>query len=756
MQKSVELRHYGLSVDVLQDRVLMKINFKLLLIILLTSTAISFSLAFNDANSNKISLDFLTPIIQQCSNIGDLLATKPRPWLIYCCGATLIGCSLLLLAPAVKGARYFLFALLLAIIGQFLLVDRYTTSLLFTTFGLGVPNNQTITTVDTTVGIPAGTSLYILAAVIFLIGWKKVPPGHFSDALTPRPWSFNALDALLFSCIFFLALILRVYAINFIAGGFEGELSPYSAGATSLKGLFHANRGTNGPWAPLGILYYLPIFLTTSLYAVDLVSLRLSSALIGLATLIPLYLLAYRLGGRFAAHFATAFFAFNCLHIGWSRTDIHPHGVTTWPSLCMCLFLLKAYDTRKPIWALGVAAMMGLSWHQYPSGQSAVIIPLVALGLFFIFNNCKLAVSKPQVLLIIGGVILWILGLPLSYYPADGSFTFRNPFTLTGPRASWGDPDIPHSTLESLIHVATMATTQTWDVIQGIFFKQPYLFHQEWVPSFDLIQARTVAWLEVPFVCFALLLFLFHRKRFESCVMFAFLLAAILPGILSEHAYPKRLSSFFPALDILAGIGVWLVLKTTNLSKKWIVWLCSGFITSAFAVYFCFLSNVWFSQRYWKMQEPPEIAMTKRLAQSIEPGTIVLGDVNRGYDAGKYLYLLLDHLTATENRPNLWLPGSIATVKTPLKAPQRFQRTWCYLWTKLDKQVEETESFKDWKKVLFIFQTNRSNVPYNKALADSTKDRCTEPSIRVIPAEGNLESGMLLIECKIEKLISTD
>ena len=148
--------------------------------------------------------------------------------------------------------------------------------------------------------------------------------------------------------------------------------------------------------------------------------------------------------------------------------------------------------------------------------------------------------------------------------------------------------------------------------------------------------------------------------------------------------------------------------------------------------------------------------MTKDLAQSIESGTIVLGDITRGYDRGKYLYLLLDHLTNPENRPNLWMPGSLASMKNPLKAPQHFKRTWCYLWTKLDKQIEETESFQEWKKVLFIFQTNRADVPYRKAIADSTKERCAEPSIRTIPAAGNLESGLLLIECDVDKLRSLD
>lgn len=731
----------------------MKSKFSLLLIALSIATAIGFFLAVSDNNSGIISLSIATPIIKLSSSLGAPFATKPLPWLGYSVCTIIFVLLALLTTPAQKGSRYFLLALVLAILGQYLFVDRYFTSYLYKALGFGklAPNSTHL--VDSSIGIPAAVILYILSAITFVFGFRSSKQSTDSKILVRTPWHFNNIDAFIFGAVFILALIHRLYALNLISEFFEGEISPYSAGATSLSGMIYANRGTNGPWSPLGFLYYLPIYFTTSIFSVDLLSLRLSSVLVGLATLPLIFVLAHRLGGRITAHVATAFFAFNCLHLGWHRSDIYPHGAMTWPTLLLCWCLLKAYDTKKMIWALGVALMMGLTWHQYPSGQSAVVIPPVALGLFCLFNRFSWSMSKKQTVLIAFGVGLWILGLPASYYLADGTFIFRNPFTLTGSRASWGDPNVANSVFSSLLHVVLLALSQTWDVIQGIFFKQPYFFHQEWVPYFDLIQARTVAWLEVPFLFIGTLTLLRFAKKFESCVLFAFLFAAILPGVLSEHAYPKRLSTFYPALDIIAGIGLVAILNHIRLSSWYVKTFVTTSITLGFAVFFCFLSNVWFSGRFWKMREPAEIAISQDIARSITPGTIVLGSLTREYDAGKYLYLLLDHLASPTNRPNAWLPNYTPRVahdiEHPLEALNTIASTWPYLWTKLDKQVEEISTYRDWQKIVFIFQTNAKAEPYQPELASLAMSRCATPIHRTIAPKGSAQSGLLLIECHV-------
>jgi hypothetical protein len=556
---------------------------------------------------------------------------------------------------------------------------------------------------------------------------------------------------LLLACA--IGLIFRTYALNVIADSFEGELSPYSAGASSLKGMLLANRGTNGPWSPLGILYYLPIYSTTKIFGTTLVALRLSSALVGVLTIPLVYLLAARLSGRIGALLAASLFALNCLHIGWSRTDIHPHGVTTWPTLLMCWFLIKAYDTKKIGWACGVALMMGLSWHQYPSGQSAVVAPVIAVVLYWMTNRRSLPLTRTQTTLVATGLALWAIGLPFSYWLADGRWQFINPFTLTGPRALWGHEGQPLSQIEITGLVVTNALKHLGDVLQGIFYRQPYIFHQEWLPYTESVLGRTVAWLEVPFSLLGFLIILRSIKSFESAVMLGWIIAAILPGILSEHAYPKRLSTLFPAIDIVAALGMATLVHygITRYRSKWRGLVGATAFVVIFAAYAAFTTWSWFSGRYWRYGLPAEIAFAERLKEAITPGTIVIADLNRSYEAGKYLYLTLDHLADPSSRPNIWLPATTPTVpyliRNPLMAQQHLPGTMPYIWTKLRDQVVESTSYSEWNKILFIIQEGPEDRSENINNVQLASTRCATPNISRLTRERSALNTLVLIEC---------
>jgi hypothetical protein len=657
-----------------------------------------------------------------------------------------------------RSVRSIFYATICAVIGQFFLVNRELCALigrylgLFATNPIYSPNRE-----EAWLAITCGVFFYCLALILFIRATKRehLDTYDFGRADSAR---YGGLDAILLLSACAVGLIFRTYALNVIADSFEGELSPYSAGASSLKGMLLANRGTNGPWSPLGILYYLPIFLTTKVFGTTLVALRLSSALVGVLTIPLVYLLAARLSGRIGAILASALFALNCLHIGWSRTDIHPHGVTTWPALLMCWFLIKAYDTKKLAWACGVALMMGLSWHQYPSGQSAVVAPIIAIILFWLTNRRTLPLTRTQTTLVATGLALWAIGLPFSYWLADGRWQFINPFTLTGPRALWGHEGQPLSQFEIFTLVITNALKHLWDVIQGIFYRQPYIFHQEWLPYTDSVLGRTVAWLEVPFSVLGFLIIVRSIKSFESAVMLAWIIAAILPGILSEHAYPKRLSTLFPAIDIVAAIGMASLIHygITESRSKWRGLIGATAFVSIFATYAAFTSWSWFSGRYWRYGLPAEIAFAERLKESITPGTIVIADLNRSYEAGKYLYLTLDHLADPRNRPNIWLPATTPVVpyliKNPNLAQAHFSGTMPYLWTKLREQVKETAAHTEWKRVLFVIQEGPEDRSENINNVQLASTRCTTPNISRITRERSALNTLVLIECSFLEL----
>lgn len=718
-------------------------------------TAATFSYAAWHSSAQTRALSALSPVLIPLAALFHDQSGYGHPWFLYLAILAVASLGILSVRAESRPARTLCYSGMLAVVAQLFLVDRELCFSIVRYLGLAPMQEFLVSSqYDRLIALPVGIGLYLVALVVFLARTKKNESEVAFTVGIREEGQFGIREAATLTLIFVVALVFRTYALNLLPNYFEGELSPYSAGATSLEGMFFANRGTHGPWAPLGILYYIPIYITTKAFGVTLLALRLSSALVGLFTIPLVYLLAARLGGRIAGLLASALFALECLHLGWSRTDIHPHGVTTWPTLLMCWFLLKAFDTRKLSWACGVAFMMGLSWHQYPSGQSAVAIPLLAIGIFWIMNRRQLPLNRPQVVLIFAGILLWVIGLPLSYYLADGRWQFHNPFTLTGPRASWSGDNLPPSHIEVAILVLTKALQQLGDVVQGIFYRQPYLFHQEWISYADFIFSRTVAWLEVPFVVLGFLILLTSLKRFESAVILGWIIAAILPGILSEHAYPKRLSTLFPALDILAALSLAAILTTLPTGRAlWKRIAATSSLVVIFACYIAYTNYAWFSGRFWGYGEPVEVSMAATISEAITPGTIAISDLNLGYEEGKFLYLVLDHLADPRNRPNLWYSGRTLMIPSliaePLTAQALCPSSLPYTWTKLRDQLDETLQFQGWSKVVFVMQSTPESQESTTANLKAASTRCSNPKITRLPWRRNGSRALVMVECAI-------
>ncbi len=714
----------------------------------------AFALAYRDDLQKAHSLRFATPLIDLLNSAGrTLLENGPGAWYpllgLLCASVITVG-----VFTRDSSRRLFFTGVLLALLTQFFLIDRSWQTALTAWLSPFLPPTLPLV-------LTVGVLGYAISGIFVLRACTRSAALSLPEQQKDSPAHFSKKDLITMTGIFCIALLFRVYAVNHIVFGFEGELASYLAGASSLTGMFYANEGVHGPWAPLGILYYLPIYLTTKIFGTTILAVRLSSALVGVITIPLLYVLISRIAGKRAGILAAFLFTMNCLHIGWSRTDVHPHGVTTWPSLLLCFALLRAADTKKLSWYGAVAFMMGLSWHQYPSGQAAVTIPFIALGFYALNNRGSGLFPWRQTLAILVGLGLWIIGLPLTHYAAGNGFAFTNPFTLTGPRASWGNQEIQASLASRAISVISTTLQHCADFIQGLFYKMPYMFHQEWVPSTDNLTARSEAWVIVAFSMVGLFVLLAQRKRFETAVMFGWCVAAILPGILSSQAYAKRMSTIYPAIDSLAAIAIsCCITLATYGAHRWRHVLTQMTVAVASACFIAYTSYIWFSGRFWRYGEAPEIAMAQQIQQLTPAGTIVISDLGQGYDPSKFTFLLLDHLSAPENRPNLLsfyrteqLPEFI---KEPFKAQSWISRNWVYLWTKLRDQANESESFSDWKYIHFLIMDTFHNKAVNGEAIQLATSRCQNPSIRHIDSSSNTEGWKMMsitsIICNVSDL----
>lgn len=710
-------------------------------------------LANSDTSNGLIALNAVKPLVDLIVQPADLFYRVGHHWHDYSLVASVLALGFLGAVGVSSRHRYLVIAAVCAVIGQFSLSNFNAWRLFSWLSGLEVPGSPEIpATGGQVVGAGVGIVAYLLAFVFVQRAFRREENLIAYENGKEDGRIFGAREFAILAVIFLVALVLRMYALNVVVEAFEGELAAFSAGGTSVQGMFVANQGAGGPWAPLGILYYVPIYISTKLFGTTLIALRLSSAIVGVLTVPLVYLLASRLGGRLAGYIAAALFALNGLHIGWSRTDVHPHGVTTWPTLLMCYALLRAYDTRKMSWFGLVVFMMGLSWHQYPSGQSAVIIPLLAIGLFWITNRLVLPCSKIQCAVIACGLVVWFFGFPLSNYLADGSFRMLNPFTLTGPRATWSAGDAPQGKLELVALVAKSSLVHVGDVVKGIFFRQNFMCHQEWLRPTQGTFLRTVPWMEMPFVFIGIALLWRFRARFESAVMVSWLIAAILPGVLSEQAYPKRLSTFYPALDIIAAVALATLVYYREHTGTFVRRFMLSAICVAILMYTSLANHFWFSGRFWKYKEPADVQAAAQLAQAIRPDTIFVEYMPEGYDRAKYLYLLLDRLSDPAVRPNRWVMANSKDVSdlmaNPLASRDMIGRSWVYTWTKLRDQLNEARDYTGWKRIVFLLQTPAPYYKVDEALIKTATQRCAHPKIENVHAP----KPFVMIECELSDL----
>ena len=221
------------------------------------------------------------------------------------------------------------------------------------------------------------------------------------------------------------------------------------------------------------------------------------------------------------------------------------------------------------------------------------------------------------------------------------------------------------------------------------------------------------------------------------------------------------MSTIYPAIDSLAAIAIsCAVTLVTYRAQRWRRVLAQTTIVVATVCFIAYTSYVWFSGRFWVYGEPPEIAMAHEIQELIPAGTIVISNLGQGYDPSKFTFLLLDHLSAPETRPNLLsfyrTEQFPEFIRDPFKAQSWISRNWIYLWTKLREQAHESESFSDWKYIHFLIVDTFHNQSVNGADIQLATSRCTNPAIKRIHSSLNTPGWKMMsitsIVCKVSDL----
>jgi hypothetical protein len=671
-----------------------------LFLLIASTAAVAFAawMAFIDDNSIRLSLVAIKPFVDHILPWGKILEGSADLYLSYFQRGILGFSGLVAITPlfyrtrAALSSALFVLATLGAIYAEVGLATRADTEVLW-----------------------GGCAFGLMILLYFLV--KR--GGDDTSCPTRPPVVFWEVCA--FLAIFAIALLTRFYALNYLFDYFEGEETPFTMAGNDLRAMTLANMGDGGPWSPFGLIYFVIVYIPTKIFGTTLLAMRFGAAIPAMIILTLIYFFVRDLIGRGAALATILALAIDAKQISWARYEF-PHGSTALTAVLIVWLTHRSFHRKGIICPFLLAICMGLCFHQYPSGQTAVAIPWLYLIYLLVFNRDRgwgFYLSRVPFLAL--GALLWYHGHSFAYYLAYGRWT---PPLLTGrfdSRVGWKAGGADTSALMIAEMMARMVISNAKELyLSMISAVQLSLPPQDHVPGFGPLTTRTIFLVVPPFSLVALCYFARHLRWRQGALLLAWIVVASAPCLLSNQGYPRRAATVFPALICLAGVGYWICREM--LARLWgRPWrFIAPLIEIPVACCLALASiHQWFGMSYMRIAEPGEMVVYRKIRDMLQPGTLAFFEYQDHYMPGRMTYLLLDALNDEKNKPVVWSvvnvsnPSYATAAEDPREAAKQVKHSIEYRWSNLRRQVPLIESYDNWKRLIYISERtpNSKQIP---------------------------------------------
>lgn len=647
-------------------------------------------IAVSDDRHGQLSLGLLQPLVQVAGRIGRSFLVNPPLWInrgVTACAVvlTVSGAVLWLRRRRATEADVglVLFALGLACAAQVLIFRGWFVT---------------------------GAIVYVGSVAVIFGAYFVLRRSQAKFVSIEGAGSLSYWEAAAFLAIALVAIVFRYYALNHLLDFFEGELASYMAGATDPRGMLLANIGWNGPWAPMGILFYLPIWAMTAIAGSTALAARLGSAVIGVLTVIVVFAVVRAVMGRTVALWSTALVSIDALQVGWGRSDMHPHAATHWPGILLFGATIRALATGATGWYIAIAVLMGLSFHQYPSGQFVIIVPVIAFAAHAMQHRGFLKANWRKGLLIVAGGGLWVMGYPVVHYLATGEWVSPVEYVAhLGPRVLGGSDFVSYECIP-VVEFISKVSRGIWDLTQGIFFEAPHVFFQTVIPEVDGMTIRALPWLVAAFAVVGLALCLMRIREPWSVPLLAMVIAGALPAVLSDLAWIKRASLLYLVLIIIAAVPLSIVTKGVGqMIGRRGRWVGGVLLAVAFVVSSCIWVHLWFSGRNFSYGVPSEQVIANALEERIEPDTILIMTFWGDYIDGELVYLISEAFRQRQPIALYMTNHPSAEWQILISNPSRVKdfidpSLWYWAWLGLDDRIRDIKAQTRWSRVVYLIQ----------------------------------------------------
>lgn len=223
--------------------------------------------------------------------------------------------------------------------------------------------------------------------------------------------------------IFGLTLFLRLWQIGNIPGGFSEQEK------SVLDQLLRFNRNNlwlGGEFDQASYLY--PAWIWVKIFGMNIVNLRIFSAICGTATVVLLYIFISQWFSKKIAIFASLLFAVSAFHITLSRLILPD---IMFPLVLLAIFsvITIAYRTKNP-WYFGISGfLVGLGFYTSPAFLFIPFLFIISAGYFFLKNKKfitlyqkELGVALVGFLATIAPFVVSFIRTPMSYLTHFGFY----------------------------------------------------------------------------------------------------------------------------------------------------------------------------------------------------------------------------------------------------------------------------------------------------------------------------------------------
>ena len=368
--------------------------------------------------------------------------------------------------------------------------------------------------------------------------------------------------------IVLIASVLRLYQLGTVPPSPDWDEAALGYNAYSIM---QTGRDEYGKFMPIVLqsfddykpaLYMYTIIPFIPVFGVDLVAVRLPSALFGILTVLATYFLVFELFKRKdLAYFSSLLLAISPWHIQFSRVAFETNMGLAF-NVFGVLFFLKGL--KKPWFLLLAAFFLGLNLSVYHSER--VFTPLLVLGLIFIF--WKQVFSLPKKFLAASVVIGMLTLLPLISYIATNNtalsrlkgvniFSQKTFIRVEGEKRFLEDK-ANNNTLGLLFHNKWVWYSR--EMLGGYLshFDLNWLFIQGDLPRHHAPSMGLLYLWELPFLLIGIYGLLFFKlpTKTKIVIFFWFLLAPFPASVTKDVPHAVRTLNFLPTFQVFIAIGL--------------------------------------------------------------------------------------------------------------------------------------------------------------------------------------------------------